>query len=490
MRAFFVCLVALFLSSSLIAGLPVISIKVIGGENKIISYFRPVEGQYFPELPKEDTLDEKGELTLPNVEQVAGVYLFVFHGAYRLYVEPDESYAITIDSKNKENPVIVYGPQQEAELALLKLKWGFSQTEGAGLYKRDAVFANNKQKVMHLLDSCLQPFEQLYKQHKMNKPFYAYAKSLINNYYGSVLASTLIEPIRMAVYNKDSAGYNASALRKLDDQVQEALKMINIAEEATFMTDTYQEYLYFYQYMYLGYHLPQMKGKPFVKGTDNGEAIFIRLEENITREPAREYVLALYIKSMLIENRFQIYITDLYKEFVGQYSRSRYIQSLADGIDKVKTFDVLAKKELTPEQRLIPNYDSIVSIEELLSKFKDKVIYIDLWATWCGPCKEQFAFKKEIDPIFKSKGVEVLYISLDRGNEKQKWVNMIKYYNLEGYHVLASEKLANDIYKTFGQHMSLMIPYYVICKDGKVMLKDAKRPQDKGALIKQIESVL
>lgn len=67
---------------------------------------------------------------------------------------------------------------------------------------------------------------------------------------------------------------------------------------------------------------------------------------------------------------------------------------------------------------------------------------------------------------------------------------MIKYYNLEGYHVMASEKLAGDIYKTFGRHNSLMIPRYVICKDGKVILKDAKRPQDKEALFKQVESVL
>jgi thiol-disulfide isomerase/thioredoxin len=145
---------------------------------------------------------------------------------------------------------------------------------------------------------------------------------------------------------------------------------------------------------------------------------------------------------------------------------------------------------LTPEQHFVPNYDSIASVDELLSKFKDKVIYIDMWATWCGPCKAQFEFKKDIDPFFKSKGVEVLYISLDRGNDKQKWVNMIKYYNLEGYHVLASEKLAGDIYKTFGRHNSLMIPRYVICKGGKVVLKNAKRPQDKEALFKQVESFL
>ncbi|AEW00875.1 hypothetical protein A4D02_13020 [Niastella koreensis] len=490
MKALSICSVALFISSSLAAKEPVIRLKVVGGENKTVSYLRPVEGRYFPELPKEDTLDEKGELTLPNAETVAGAYLFVYNGGYRLYVEPGESYTLTIDNKNKENPVSVEGQQQEAELALLKLNWKFSQTEGVALYKQDSVFAGNRQKVLHLLDSCMQPFNQLNAAHKISKPFYAYARSLINNYYTSLLASTLIQPIRSAVYNKDSAGYNGAALHRLDGEVQEAMKMINLADPATLMTDTYQEFLYFYQYVYLGYHLPLMKGEPVVRGTDNGDKVFIRLEIDLTKEPVREYTLALYLKTQLIENRFQLYIPDLYREFVGQYPHSRYINLLAAGVDKVKNYYTQSKKELTSDQRFVSNYESIATIEELLSHFKDKVIYIDMWATWCGPCKEQFGFKKDIEPFFKSKGVEVLYISLDRGNDKEKWVNMIKYYNLDGYHVMASEKLAGDIYKTFGKHNTLMIPRYVICKDGKVILKDAKRPQDKTALIKQIESVL
>lgn len=77
MKVLSICLVALFISSSLVAGEPVIRLKVVGGGNKTISYFRPVEGQCFPELPKEDTLNNEGELTLPNIETVAGAYLFV-----------------------------------------------------------------------------------------------------------------------------------------------------------------------------------------------------------------------------------------------------------------------------------------------------------------------------------------------------------------------------------------------------------------------------
>lgn len=489
MKILSIYLVALFIYSSLGAQQPTITLKVVGGENRTLSHSLPVEGKFFPEIPKEDTLNATGKLVLPNTETVAGAYLFFLHETYRLYVMPGQSYTVTIDRKNKESPVLVEGPEQEAELALLKLNWDFSQYVGSRLYKQDAVFANNKQKVMHMLDSCLQPFEQLYKQHKMSKPFYAYAKALINNYYAAVLASVSMLPIFKAVYNKDSAGYDGAALRRLDGQVQEAIKMINLSDPATFTTDTYQEYFIFCQLMYLGYHLPLMKGKTLVKGAKS-KLVFYGIEENITKEPAREYCLAFDLQSLILEKQFEVYIPDLYNEFVGQYPHSRYIKLLAAGIEKVRNFNAATKKDLTTDQQFVPDYDSIATVEELLSKFKDKVIYIDMWATWCGPCKEQFAYKKDVDPFLKSKGVEVLYLSIDEASDKQKWINMIKYYNLDGYHVMASEKLINDIRKVLGRNKDLYIPHYLICKNGKIIVKNAKRPQEKDALFKQIKSVL
>jgi len=86
--------------------------------------------------------------------------------------------------------------------------------------------------------------------------------------------------------------------------------------------------------------------------------------------------------------------------------------------------------------------------------------------------------------------VEVLYISLDKAAEENKWKNMIKYYKLEGHHILASEKLTSDIYKVFSNGRGISIPHYAICKDGKIVLSSAKAPSDKGVLYKEIESFL
>lgn len=452
----------------------------------------PVDGKYIPGFPVEDSLNANGELVLPNKETVAGAYLFYYKRAYRLYVVPGREYKITIDPANKsENPVVVdTAPEPEAELALLKLAWDFSQIPGLRMYKQDSVFANNKQKVQQLMDSCLQPFDQLYIRHKISKPFYTYAKTCIKNYYGAVLATTLIQPVSNTVYQKDSTGYDAAVLNRLDDNWHEVLKMADVLDPVSMSTDTYQEYFYFYNVFYLNYFLYQIKGHQIVKGVDNGDARFINLELSLTKEPIREYCLATYLRTMILEDRFEIYIPDLYKEFIQQYPHSQYIKFLSDGVEKVKNFYAAVKSDFSTEQHLIPHYDSIQSVDELLSGFKGKTLYIDIWATWCGPCKEQFAFKKDLDAFLKSKGIEVLYISLDRNGSEQKWKDMIKYYNLEGHHIMCAENLSKDIYKVFGNGKSLSIPRYAICKDGKLILSDAKRPGDGSALYKQIESVL
>lgn len=85
MKAIFLCLVALSCCLSLFAQQPPsIVFKVIGGQHKKIEYTRPVEGKYFPDFPKEDTLNANGELVLPNAERVAGVYCFIYKRMYRL----------------------------------------------------------------------------------------------------------------------------------------------------------------------------------------------------------------------------------------------------------------------------------------------------------------------------------------------------------------------------------------------------------------------
>lgn len=73
-----------------------------------------------------------------------------------------------------------------------------------------------------------------------------------------------------------------------------------------------------------------------------------------------------------------------------------------------------------------------------LSEFKGKVVYVDFWASWCGPCRKSFPWMNEIQKKYQDQGVAVVAINLDTDNElaqeflKQVPANFSVRFNPEG----------------------------------------------------------
>lgn len=59
-----------------------------------------------------------------------------------------------------------------------------------------------------------------------------------------------------------------------------------------------------------------------------------------------------------------------------------------------------------------------------LSSFKGKIIYINLWATWCGPCLEEMPYLDSLKKRFDD-GEQIVFISLSIDDFKQKWLDNI-----------------------------------------------------------------
>ncbi len=55
-----------------------------------------------------------------------------------------------------------------------------------------------------------------------------------------------------------------------------------------------------------------------------------------------------------------------------------------------------------------------------LQQFKGKVVYVDFWASWCGPCAKSFPFMNQLDNELKGQGLEVIGINLDEEIEEAK----------------------------------------------------------------------
>jgi thiol-disulfide isomerase/thioredoxin len=122
-----------------------------------------------------------------------------------------------------------------------------------------------------------------------------------------------------------------------------------------------------------------------------------------------------------------------------------------------------------------------------MKDFKGKVVFIDVWATWCGPCKEQFPHMKTIEEEYKDNpNIVFVGISLDRNKDKEKWLAMIRKEKLVGVQLL------DDIGLAFGRKYEIVgIPrFLLIDKQGKWIEVRCPRPSSKEDLKRYIDQAL
>lgn len=109
-----------------------------------------------------------------------------------------------------------------------------------------------------------------------------------------------------------------------------------------------------------------------------------------------------------------------------------------------------------------------------MSDLKGKVVLVDVWATWCGPCKAEIPHLKKLEEEMKGTDVQVVSISVDEAKDKDKWLKMIKDENLGGLQLFATGW--GDIaqyYKIKG------IPRFMVFdKQGRIVTVDSPRPSD------------
>lgn len=110
-----------------------------------------------------------------------------------------------------------------------------------------------------------------------------------------------------------------------------------------------------------------------------------------------------------------------------------------------------------------------------LSSLFGKVLYIDVWATWCGPCRSEIPYLAKLVEHYKGNdNIMILSVSVDR--DKEDWVKMIS----EEKPAWAQYWLDETSHKEFGEKMNIRyIPRFIIVdKDGKIYDGDAARPSD------------
>ncbi len=155
-----------------------------------------------------------------------------------------------------------------------------------------------------------------------------------------------------------------------------------------------------------------------------------------------------YMQAQLIyEDEFQgsktPSIPQLYETYRAEFPNSPFLNVLEPGVKENLRFQ---NSRITDKDYHILTCDStITSLEDAVKPFKGKVVYIDVWATWCGPCLKEFQYLPTLKEKAHNMDVVYLYISIDRPEERKKWEKTIAYHQLKGYHLLVNEKLGKSL---------------------------------------------
>lgn len=110
------------------------------------------------------------------------------------------------------------------------------------------------------------------------------------------------------------------------------------------------------------------------------------------------------------------------------------------------------------------------------SDFKGKFVYIDLWATWCGPCKAEIPHMKKIEEDYHGKNIVFISLSLDKPKDAQKWKDFVTKEQLKGIQLMADKDFGSDVAKNYDVNA---IPRFLLFDTkGNIINADALRPSN------------
>lgn len=293
------------------------------------------------------------------------------------------------------------------------------------------------------------------KKHRLTPLFTQWAKANLQcEYWNEIMRYRWMHPMQNKIKQADF---------KVPDGYYDFAKTADLNNYQLAVSSYYGDFLNEYR-MYLS---EKTLGRVYANAAEM--KFYTGLPAGLAKDVMLCNLLSQKIKSKQVDV-FTPYMAEFRKTVSEPAFKTSLVEAYTVALNQLNNFTVPINAQLNT----VPKSESDKVFANIISKYPGKVVYIDFWATWCGPCLAEMPNSKTLHDKYAGKDVVFLYLASQ--SPEKTWKSVIAEKEIKGEHFLLTNNEFSAISEKF--QISGIPRYLLVDKTGRVADDNARRPGD------------
>lgn len=392
-----------------------------------------------------------------NIPQEGFYELYVGRERTGIYLEKGKNLNLTLDATQFDETLNYSGDlAKENNFLASKYLWNEQNLN----YKE--LFVLNEEKFKNSIAENQNSIDSLYKTQNISNSNFKKQLDTEDKFARAVLIEN---------YQNAHNYYTGKTNYKVSENFYDELKEINYKDTIAYRNSTsYQSLLDAY------FNRLVSEDTTYAEGTEN--VVFLKkVDAHLPDGYAKDKIMSSYLQFGLKPDET---LDEAYNIYKNSNPNPDNLAKLTERYNKLQS---LVKGKPSPTFNYENHKGGTTSLESLQGKY----VYIDVWATWCGPCIREIPSLKKFEEDYKDKNIQVVSISIDEPKNYDKWKKMVDDKNLGGIQLIADNNWNS---KFVTDYAILGIPRFILVDPaGNIVAADAPRPSDP-KLRKMVDNLL
>ncbi len=225
-----------------------------------------------------------------------------------------------------------------------------------------------------------------------------------------------------------------------------------------------------------------IKAGHFEEALTLGAEIFLKEPSSISRD----YLMYTFFSSQLKKTPALQNELSFMKKYFTDSTLYHYLELLTDRIE-----NVVVKPTAVAKMQYLKKGNKVSIIKDpdflkfLSKKYAGKVIYLDIYATWCVPCLNEIEFAPALHQKFRGKAI--VFVNLCLQSTAQNWKSLVKEKNIKGENYFLDDDESKLLMGNF--NIGGFPTYMLIDRKGTIKTANAARPSELERLEEQMEKM-